>query len=155
MPVAVKGIEIHLIKIRSLRISKVLFGSEAESPRSCPFFIYSMNCSSRSSCGTDCDRGFDGVRFLEGPAACGFVERQWLSGPMHSGGLRPLASRARLFALFSLIFQAALVVCLAYSHLLLRFSLGLVDVFLDILACLLYTSPSPRDKRQSRMPSSA
>ena len=25
----------------------------------------------------------------------------------------------------------------------------------DIEACLLYTSPSPRDKRQSRMPSSA
>ena len=25
----------------------------------------------------------------------------------------------------------------------------------DILTCLLYTSPSPRDKRQSRMPSSA
>ena len=25
----------------------------------------------------------------------------------------------------------------------------------DTLACLLYTSPSPRDKRQSRMPSSA
>ena len=25
----------------------------------------------------------------------------------------------------------------------------------DIRACLLYTSPSPRDKRQSRMPSSA
>ena len=25
----------------------------------------------------------------------------------------------------------------------------------DIVACLLYTSPSPRDKRQSRMPSSA
>ena len=25
----------------------------------------------------------------------------------------------------------------------------------DICACLLYTSPSPRDKRQSRMPSSA
>ena len=25
----------------------------------------------------------------------------------------------------------------------------------DILVCLLYTSPSPRDKRQSRMPSSA
>ena len=24
-----------------------------------------------------------------------------------------------------------------------------------IIACLLYTSPSPRDKRQSRMPSSA
>ena len=26
---------------------------------------------------------------------------------------------------------------------------------LDFKACLLYTSPSPRDKRQSRMPSSA
>ena len=25
----------------------------------------------------------------------------------------------------------------------------------DIYPCLLYTSPSPRDKRQSRMPSSA
>ena len=25
----------------------------------------------------------------------------------------------------------------------------------NIMACLLYTSPSPRDKRQSRMPSSA
>ena len=25
----------------------------------------------------------------------------------------------------------------------------------DLWACLLYTSPSPRDKRQSRMPSSA
>ena len=25
----------------------------------------------------------------------------------------------------------------------------------DYMACLLYTSPSPRDKRQSRMPSSA
>ena len=24
-----------------------------------------------------------------------------------------------------------------------------------VIACLLYTSPSPRDKRQSRMPSSA
>ena len=30
---------------------------------------------------------------------------------------------------------------------------GLVDIML--MSCLLYTSPSPRDKRQSRMPSSA
>ena len=29
------------------------------------------------------------------------------------------------------------------------------DVPLECFACLLYTSPSPRDKRQSRMPSSA
>ena len=31
-----------------------------------------------------------------------------------------------------------------------------LDIALDVhAACLLYTSPSPRDKRQSRMPSSA
>ena len=35
-------------------------------------------------------------------------------------------------------------------------SLGVTDdTQLDVDACLLYTSPSPRDKRQSRMPSSA
>ena len=32
---------------------------------------------------------------------------------------------------------------------------GTQDLNQDILPCLLYTSPSPRDKRQSRMPSSA
>ena len=30
-----------------------------------------------------------------------------------------------------------------------------MKVMLDFQTCLLYTSPSPRDKRQSRMPSSA
>ena len=30
-----------------------------------------------------------------------------------------------------------------------------VEVHANIYSCLLYTSPSPRDKRQSRMPSSA
>ena len=30
-----------------------------------------------------------------------------------------------------------------------------LDLRLGYKACLLYTSPSPRDKRQSRMPSSA
>ena len=29
------------------------------------------------------------------------------------------------------------------------------DSLVGIVSCLLYTSPSPRDKRQSRMPSSA
>ena len=29
------------------------------------------------------------------------------------------------------------------------------DIHLEAIVCLLYTSPSPRDKRQSRMPSSA
>ena len=32
---------------------------------------------------------------------------------------------------------------------------ALVEIPLEDDACLLYTSPSPRDKRQSRMPSSA
>ena len=31
----------------------------------------------------------------------------------------------------------------------------LAFIVLGIVCCLLYTSPSPRDKRQSRMPSSA
>ena len=36
-------------------------------------------------------------------------------------------------------------------------SMNIVNTFdfEDIKTCLLYTSPSPRDKRQSRMPSSA
>ena len=32
---------------------------------------------------------------------------------------------------------------------------GIYHVLGGVLSCLLYTSPSPRDKRQSRMPSSA
>ena len=38
------------------------------------------------------------------------------------------------------------------------FSRSVFEAFRDeavFVACLLYTSPSPRDKRQSRMPSSA
>ena len=31
----------------------------------------------------------------------------------------------------------------------------LIETLIDKNICLLYTSPSPRDKRQSRMPSSA
>ena len=33
--------------------------------------------------------------------------------------------------------------------------IGFVQSFALLFTCLLYTSPSPRDKRQSRMPSSA
>ena len=33
--------------------------------------------------------------------------------------------------------------------------LGHESSFVQVISCLLYTSPSPRDKRQSRMPSSA
>ena len=35
------------------------------------------------------------------------------------------------------------------------FEIGPVEDPIDVTTCLLYTSPSPRDKRQSRMPSSA
>ena len=31
----------------------------------------------------------------------------------------------------------------------------LMFLYLEVLACLLYTSPSPRDRQKSRMPSSA
>ena len=36
-----------------------------------------------------------------------------------------------------------------------KIDLNKVDLVSSPLTCLLYTSPSPRDKRQSRMPSSA
>ena len=36
-----------------------------------------------------------------------------------------------------------------------RYELRFLSIFCDLGGCLLYTSPSPRDKRQSRMPSSA
>ena len=36
-----------------------------------------------------------------------------------------------------------------------KISKEMVEMMLKYKGCLLYTSPSPRDKRQSRMPSSA
>ena len=50
------------------------------------------------------------------------------------------------------------VLVLAGAALALLGSIGLLRLptfFERVHACLLYTSPSPRDKRQSRMPSSA
>ena len=69
----------------------------------------------------------DGARVVTG----GEVVRGWLAGDLHthsdwSDGTAPIAA------------MAAAAVDLGHSYL-----------------CLLYTSPSPRDKRQSRMPSSA
>ena len=43
----------------------------------------------------------------------------------------------------------------AISHSFTTISTGGFSTYDDSFACLLYTSPSPRDKRQSRMPSSA
>ena len=43
-----------------------------------------------------------------------------------------------------------------FVYSILEFTYKLTDPILNrIRSCLLYTSPSPRDKRQSRMPSSA
>ena len=36
-----------------------------------------------------------------------------------------------------------------------RNNIGACSVFLGTMSCLLYTSPSPRDAHESRMPSSA
>ena len=36
-----------------------------------------------------------------------------------------------------------------------RFDRGEKNNYVDVLGCLLYTSPSPRDRTRSRMPSSA
>ena len=51
------------------------------------------------------------------------------------------------------LFKRALLktgqVCIMYRD------VGGVDAGVEGQSCLLYTSPSPRDKRQSRMPSSA
>ena len=35
------------------------------------------------------------------------------------------------------------------------FMIALTDAIVEPIACLLYTSPSPRDRQKSRMPSSA
>ena len=37
----------------------------------------------------------------------------------------------------------------------LNFSHGNYEFYVKLIACLLYTSPSPRDRTRSRMPSSA
>ena len=59
------------------------------------------------------------------------------------GGVVPeVASRAHLEAIVPVLDKAASTAGVDLSE-------------LDGIACLLYTSPSPRDKRQSRMPSSA
>ena len=60
-------------------------------------------------------------------------------------------------------YEAVLCVgCIAEGHIILKYGIsefirllkkGGIAVY--TIACLLYTSPSPRDKRQSRMPSSA
>ena len=56
---------------------------------------------------------------------------------------------SRTFSLFDLVADYAGIMILG------RLAVGLSRQRRRYLICLLYTSPSPRDKRQSRMPSSA
>ena len=57
---------------------------------------------------------------------------------------------------FELSFSSETPVARQYGDEVLSHAAGAVDLSrLNDSACLLYTSPSPRDKRQSRMPSSA
>ena len=54
------------------------------------------------------------------------------------------------------VVKGILICLLSKGHVLLEGIPGIGKTKLvQTLACLLYTSPSPRDKRQSRMPSSA
>ena len=52
-------------------------------------------------------------------------------------------------------FFPILLIALGVASLVLGRMDGLADQVIAFADCLLYTSPSPRDKRQSRMPSSA
>ena len=71
------------------------------------------------------------------------------------GFIPVVATNAETASEFRSLFAGSFI---AYGYLLLRFTFSFNPISIaQTLAyiCLLYTSPSPRDKRQSRMPSSA
>ena len=73
------------------------------------------------------------------------------------GFIPVLATNPETASEFRSLFAGSFI---AYAYLLVRFTfsyntLSIAVVIAYIMGCLLYTSPSPRDKRQSRMPSSA
>ena len=76
------------------------------------------------------------------------------TGPLHIGGVRT----ALYNYLFAKKHNGTFIIRIEDTDQT-RFVPGAQDYILDALdwcgICLLYTSPSPRDKRQSRMPSSA
>ena len=55
----------------------------------------------------------------------------------------------------TLVIDVALIAALCVAVQLLRRRAITIATFTHALSCLLYTSPSPRDQRGSRMPSSA
>ena len=69
---------------------------------------------------------------------------------LNAYNMQNLVKWSSLYAVMSL--GVAFVIITGGIDLSIGSVVGLVAV---VLSCLLYTSPSPRDKRQSRMPSSA
>ena len=86
---------------------------------------------------------------------------EWLPGPSAQMTLGQMTEIAAMLLMSYLGLRARLriLVMIAMVLAIVRFSLFALAGEHEMLAlmwlCLLYTSPSPRDKRQSRMPSSA
>ena len=82
-------------------------------------------------------------------------------GGLHAGFLKNnlreygmLISLVAIMVLFQVLTDGTLLRPLNLTNLLLQNSY-VVIMALGMLCCLLYTSPSPRDRQKSRMPSSA
>ena len=81
-----------------------------------------------------------------------------VSGALFAIGLLGVIVRRNLLILYmslELMLNAANVALVAMSRFNGNLDGQVMVFFIIAVACLLYTSPSPRDKRQSRMPSSA
>ena len=65
------------------------------------------------------------------------------------------AERAKFLKPMGVVGQVSAVSGNALSDSDLEQVIAPADAVVNLVGCLLYTSPSPRDKRQSRMPSSA
>ena len=96
-------------------------------------------CGSRGGCGSQLPEGYEAYATQAASAA-----------QMPQGYQQPsLYGSSSAYDMGSSYDQAAMIdPTLAAAH-------GPSPLYADRYACLLYTSPSPRDKRQSRMPSSA
>ena len=84
--------------------------------------------------------GVVAFRMMHLPPMLGYLAVGILIGP-HALGLAEQSEATHGLAEFGVVF--------------LMFSIGLEFSLPKLMACLLYTSPSPRDRQKSRMPSSA
>ena len=99
---------------------------------------------------------------LLGYLAAGFIAH--MAGIGDGDALTPLADAGIILLLFTIGLKLEpsnltprYVWGSALLHMVIAFPLTAAVIYLvgSLYTCLLYTSPSPRDKRQSRMPSSA